>query len=199
MELAHVRWVRSGSADRHDAVAYAGQELAHYVRQLAGHRWDVQDVVAAGCAANTAWLGICDQMPLPPGCDLAPAPWDDGFAIWGTEAGLFIAGRNARSVLYGVYAFLEQQGVRYLRPGDDGEVVPKVAQIALPERPVIEAPRYRHRGVCIEGAPSIAHALGMVPVPLEQLWQGDGVRPCGSKMSRQIPDAQGIGPHAGEQ
>ena len=37
--------------------------------------------------------------------------------IWSEDNTLYIAGRNARSVLFGVYAFLETQGVRFVRPG----------------------------------------------------------------------------------
>ena len=160
--VSHIRWIHSGAADADSVLAFAGRELTLYVRRLAGQRWDVQSADRVGAEAETVWLGVCEGMPSPPGAALTPAPWDDGFAIWTDAGGPYIAGRNARSVLYGVYAFLEHQGVRYLRPGYDGEVVPRVEAIILPEFPLIEEPRYRHRGVCIEGAPSIAHALEMV-------------------------------------
>ena len=75
---------------------------------------------------------------------------------------LYIAGRNARSVLFGVYAFLETQGVRFVRPGPAGEVIPAIADVTLPSTPIVEIAHYRHRGVCIEGATSLDHALGMV-------------------------------------
>ena len=38
-----------------------------------------------------------------------------------------IAGSNPRSVLLGVYRFLEEAGCRWLRPGTDGDYVPKRA------------------------------------------------------------------------
>ena len=162
MELAHVRWIRS-TDPRNDAVLeYAARDLARYVRWLTGSQWDMLAVRGTSDKANTVWIGICDQMLLPTGCALTPAPWDDGFAIWADAHGLSIAGRNARSVLFGVYAFLEYQGVRFVRPGYDGEVVPTADALVLPEAPIVEQARYRHRGVCIEGAPSIAHALEMV-------------------------------------
>jgi hypothetical protein len=162
MELAHVRWIRSTDGRDDPVLEYAAYELARYVRRLTGSRWDVLSARGASDRANVVWLGVCDQMALPPGCVLVPAPWDDGFAIWADERSLSIAGRNARSVLFGVYAFLEYQGVRYVRPGYDGEVVPAADVLVLPETLVVEQARYRHRGVCIEGAPSIAHALEMV-------------------------------------
>ena len=117
------------------------------------------------CQPETAWLGICDRprcLPAPPTGALSPAPWDDGYAIWADGGALYIAGRNARSVLFGVYAFLETQGVRFVRPGPAGEVIPAIADVTLPSAPIVETAHYRHRGVCIEGATSLEHALGMV-------------------------------------
>jgi hypothetical protein len=166
VELLHIRWVRTWQPSADPVLAFAGEELARYMRKLTGRTLDVLGVREVTGRADAIWLGVCDQMPLPPGAGLEAAPWDDGYALWNSDAGLYVAGRNARSVLFGVYAFLEQQGVRYLRPGYEGEVVPRVEELWLPgsepQSAVVEQARYRHRGVCIEGAPSIAHALEMV-------------------------------------
>ncbi len=162
MPLQRVRWVPTGSAQHDRVLDFAAHELSRYVRRLTGAGWEVKPIRSAVTVEGTAYLFLCDQLPLPPGHALTPAPWDDGFLIWTQGGGLFIAGRNPRSVLYGVYAFLEAQGVRYLRPGDDGEVIPQIETLSLPREPILEQPAYRHRGVCIEGAPSITHALGMV-------------------------------------
>jgi hypothetical protein len=162
MTLLHTRWVRTGSAEDDAVLAHAGRELARYVEKLSGEKWDARGVSKAGTTEGTAWLGLCDALPASPGQALTPAPWDDGYAIWADAGNLFIAGRNARSVLFGVYAFLETQGVRFLRPGRAGEVIPQVDGIVLPATPIVDEARHRHRGVCIEGAPSIEHALDMV-------------------------------------
>lgn len=162
MPLQRVRWVPTGSAQDDRVLDFAAHELSRYVRRLTGTVWEVKPIRSAVTVEGTAYLFLCDQLPLPPGHTLAPDPWDDGFLIWTQGGGLFIAGRNPRSVLYGVYAFLETQGVRYLRPGEDGEVIPQIETLNLPHEPVLEQAAYRHRGVCIEGAPSITHALGMV-------------------------------------
>ncbi|MBN1642238.1 MAG: DUF4838 domain-containing protein [Anaerolineae bacterium] len=162
MTLEHIRWIPSGSSTQDDVLAFAARELSRYARRLTGTALTVNAEASLTVAPGTVWLGLCTQVPLPPGCELSPAPWDDGFAFWADGGRLFIAGQNARSVLFGVYAYLESQGVRYLRSGDGGEVVPDLETLALPVAPVVEQARYRHRGVCIEGAPSIAHALGMV-------------------------------------
>jgi hypothetical protein len=162
VDLKHIRWVRSWDPAVDPVLAFAGNELARYVRKLSGERLDVLGVREITDRADAIWLGLCDQVPVP-GEELTPDPWDDGYAFWSGERGLYIAGRNARSVLFGVYAFLERQGVRYVRPGGyEGELIPWGEPLRLPEEVVVELPRYRHRGVCIEGAPSIAHALAMV-------------------------------------
>jgi hypothetical protein len=163
MNISHVRWIRSASPDTDAVLAHAGHELARYGRRLTGSRWDAAAATCVTQEGQTVWLGIVDQLPAPPaGRALTPDPWDDGYALWREGDVAFIAGRNARSVLYGVYALLEQQGVRYLRPGPQGEVIPHVEELALPAAPLVEEPRYRHRGICLEGAPSLAHALDMV-------------------------------------
>jgi hypothetical protein len=166
LTLAHVRWIRTWNSSEDSVLAYAGKELSRYLRRITGTEPHVLGVRERTDRADAAWLGRCDQMPplsgLSPAETLSPDPWDDGYALWADENGLYISGRNGRSVLYGVYAFLERQGVRFLRPGFEGEIVPRRQALAMPETPIVGRPRYRHRGVCIEGAPSIAHALEMV-------------------------------------
>jgi hypothetical protein len=162
MTLSHIRWIRSGIPADDRVLAYAGRELARYLEKLTGAQPAVQGASQVTSSADAVWLGVCDRMPAPATGPLSPAAWDDGYAIWAERDALHIAGRNARSVLFGVYAFLETQGVRFVRPGPAGEVIPSMQAVRLPEAPIVETPRYRHRGVCIEGATSLAHALGMV-------------------------------------
>ncbi|MGI6208012.1 MAG: DUF4838 domain-containing protein [Anaerolineae bacterium] len=162
MTITQVRWLRSGSREDDRTLSHAARQLARYVELMTGTEWDTGPARKLGTADGTAWMGICSNMPATPTGSLSPAPWDDGFVVWAQDGGLFISGRNARSVLFGVYAFLESQGVRFVRPGRSGEIVPERDQITLPAEPLAEEPRYRHRGLCIEGAPSVKHALAMV-------------------------------------
>ncbi len=162
-EIAQICWIRSGDQATDQVLRYAARELGNYVRRLCGARWEVHPRTMAVAEANTACLGICDQLPTAlTGVLLTPTLWDDGFAIWADGDALFISGRNERSVLYGVYAFLEMQGVRFVFPRTGGELIPKIQNITLPEKPLVEQAHYRHRGVCIEGATSLEHALGMI-------------------------------------
>ena len=153
MTITQVRWLRSGSREDDRTLSHAARQLARYVELMTGTEWDTGPARKLGTADGTAWMGICSNMPAPPTGSLSPAPWDDGFVVWAQDGGLFISGRNARSVLFGVYAFLESQGVRFVRPGRSGEIVPERDQITLPAEPLAEEPRYRHRGLCIEARP----------------------------------------------
>ena len=73
----------------------------------------------------------------------------------------YIYGANKRSVLMGVYKYLEALGCKWLRPGKLGEVIPKTCDISAPVY-INEIPSLKHRSVCIEGATSIEHALDVV-------------------------------------
>lgn len=83
-------------------------------------------------------------------------PWiDDATDIDVRDGRGYVAGINPRSVLLAVYRYLTELGCRWVRPGADGEYIPSIRAL----RPVTlaEAPSYRHRGICIEGAVSFEH------------------------------------------
>ena len=85
---------------------------------------------------------------------------DDAIHIDVDGARGIITGNNPRSVLLAVYRYLTELGCRWVRPGADGEQVPRLE--ALPRVRVAERPSYRHRAVCIEGAVSVDHVRAMV-------------------------------------
>jgi hypothetical protein len=72
-----------------------------------------------------------------------------------------IAGDNPRAVLLAVYRFLTEAGCRWLRPGEDGEYIPKIDITNLNIK-VIEKAAYRHRAICIEGAVSYENLTEMI-------------------------------------
>ncbi len=65
-----------------------------------------------------------------------------------------IAGSNPRSVLMGVYRYFHLAGCRFLRPGPQGEYLPKTELLKLTARYRKKAD-YPYRGECIEGAVSL--------------------------------------------
>ncbi len=99
---------------------------------------------------NALWLGIDPALRVP---EVKNAELDDAVSIKVKGGVGYITGTNERSVLIGAYRFLRELGCSFIRPGEDGEIVPEV-KIAESSVEVFEAASYRHRAVCIEGSDS---------------------------------------------
>jgi hypothetical protein len=148
------------------ATAFAAKEFARYAHKVAKVELGVKRAQLFDDNLPGVWLGVCSEFDMPaahrPWSRLSESRWDDGYAVKQEGDNLLIAGCNGRSVLFGVYAYFEMLGARWVRPGPRGELLPKLD--GLPSEPLelTGAASYRHRGVCIEGAPSLEHALAMV-------------------------------------
>lgn len=70
--------------------------------------------------------------------------YDDAFEIKVKNGTGSITATNERAVLIGVYHFLKKQGCRFLRPGKDGEYIPKIEK-AIDVNEIWHA-KVRHRG-----------------------------------------------------
>ena len=89
------------------------------------------------------------------------AELDDAIAINIQNGNGYITGSNPRSVLIAVYRFLREVGCSFVRPGLDGDIIPK--KNALEDSVcVAEAASYRHRCICIEGAPNYEHISDLI-------------------------------------
>ena len=64
-------------------------------------------------------------------------------------------------MLLAVYRFLKALGCDWVRPGKEGERIP-VKEIENVNVAINEAPSYRHRGVCIEGADTYENIYDMI-------------------------------------
>ena len=73
----------------------------------------------------------------------------------------YIAGSNERSILMGIYKYFELAGCRFIRPGDDGEYIPKRDLLNF-ECVYRKKADHNFRGQCTEGAPSYEHYRDMV-------------------------------------
>ena len=128
---------------------YALHELRAYLNRM------------APTADSAIELSLSVQTPDAPRHIVADPQLDDWYSVDATASHIQICGSNERSVLLGVYRFLYELGCRFLMPGRNHEVVPK---ISLPEIQVhlAQAASFRHRGVCIEGANRLDNVLDFI-------------------------------------
>ena len=147
---------KSGSES---AVNFAAEELIRCLRKMdesvetvlfafAEYDPDIKDVL---------WLGVCPEIAG----QVKDPMLDDAYDIRVEKGNGAIRGSNPRSVLMGVYRFLKELGCAWVRPGVDGEIIPKRntedVSVCLADRA-----SYRHRGICIEGAVSYEHVSDMI-------------------------------------
>ena len=144
-------------------VAFAGEELARYLERIGSGSAVVSNRTAYDPDTGGIWLGVWDAFGT-----VFPAPQSDhelDDAIFLRSVGtdqLLLSGANPRSVLFAVYTYLESLGCRWVRMGEDGEILPEGVTAKLDGYDVTEYASYRYRGVCIEGGVSIEHAKAMV-------------------------------------
>ncbi len=72
-----------------------------------------------------------------------------------------ICGVNERSVLLGVYRFLREVGCRFLYPGADGEIIPRISSDEISVH-IDVVPAHRHRGLTLEGGCSCEHVKNLI-------------------------------------
>lgn len=85
----------------------------------------------------------------------------DGFRVDMDPAGGRITGNNPRSVLLGVYDYLQHLGCRFVSYVKETEVVPEITRVSL-SASYEKSASFRHRGVCIEGADSVENVLDFI-------------------------------------
>lgn len=151
-----------GKIGEHKTVNFAVNELRKYLKLMDNDAvidvrlYDDFDSDVSGML----WVGESPSFK-----DLLPAVddpvLDDGIVIKVKNFSGIITGNNLRSVLIAVYRFLTELGVRFVRPGDDGEIIPK-HKLSFCDVDICEAPDYRHRTICIEGAVSQTHVRDMI-------------------------------------
>jgi len=127
---------------------YASEELSKYLFLMCGEKSELRFV--KGTRGIT--LALIDTLGLSAeGID--DPDLDDVFEVNIDGFCGYIAGSNIRSILFGVYAFLKAAGCRFIRPGNDGDYVPKrdVSDLKVSIR--VKADR-RYRTDCIEGTVS---------------------------------------------
>ncbi|KRE36486.1 DUF4838 domain-containing protein [Paenibacillus sp. Soil724D2] len=161
MGLNHtqVKAVTIAIIQEHPTIYFAIQELTNYLLRMSPeHHIDFRkEAIYSESEAPYLWVGSFGEFGISM-TELEDPELDDAIYINVMGGKGHIAGSNPRSVLLGVYRFLEEAGCRFLRPGADGDYVPKKALESISVK-VNEKAAYRHRGLCIEGAVSIENML----------------------------------------
>jgi hypothetical protein len=139
---------------RNETAAFAAQELKKYLEQILSphHAVSVNDTSGGPTDTSGIRLGLFDDFGLST-AELDEPAIDDAIHIDVAGAGGIIAGSNARSILIAVYRFLAEIGCAWVRPGPDGEFIPR-GKTADFHVKAAEKASYRYRGICIEGAVS---------------------------------------------
>ena len=66
-------------------------------------------------------------------CETTENTFDDGYLISVKKGIGTITGKNPRSVLLGVYGYFYELGCRFIRPGKDGDLLPRLREL-VPRR-----------------------------------------------------------------
>lgn len=157
-EAGHSPFEIVHAPDMPESVALAARELQHYFAAATGVRLPIR---ADG------------SEPSGPSIFLGEGPWSEaagisaadlpleGFRILTHGGHLHIVGRDlaqtprggsSEGTLFGVYAFLEDQlGIRWLIPGEGGEVVPDHPLLRIPALDLRDAPVYSSRRLPFTG------------------------------------------------
>lgn len=139
-------------------VRLAAKDMARCLRVMTGARVQVRGVKAFRADRPGIYVGLGFSGIRAPKADR----WDDTLLITSVGDSLVLTGSNGRSVLFAAYRWLEQLGARWVRPGKDGEYLPKIEAPALSGWEIREKAANRHRGVCIEGTCYIEQVLDLV-------------------------------------
>ncbi len=133
--------VLSASADKQEQ--QAAQELQEYLRKISGAKLAIVTQPRAGQLpiriGSTAVTPRLLQDIKAKGNDPA------SFALQVDENGIQIAGLSPEGTLFGTYELLEQLGVRWFMPGEQGTVVPQNKTVRIAQQRTIQVPSFTGR------------------------------------------------------
>lgn len=134
---------------------FASEELREYVRKMTGAELPIayRELDVRNKKDTGIWLRVRDR-----------EAWEgkessQAFTIEGTVkpspdvpmTGVAIVGNTEMAVLFGVYQYLGELGVRWFAPGELGENVPKLAGIAVTAGRRSYQPSFLERGLSLSG------------------------------------------------
>ncbi len=136
-----------------EVIKFAVNELKKYLHKMTDEPFSVKSCLTFP-KVNKPSIFIKEPQKYNPLEDEIMINQDDGSCI--------ISGSNSRSILFAVYTLLEEMGARWIAPGRNGELLPRVDIKKLFSINIHQKADYHHRGICIEGAPSLEHALDIM-------------------------------------
>ena len=157
--------ITGADGDASETIIFAARELKRYIT-LIDCSADAALLRAPGYDTNinnAIWVGrdpaFTDKLPRIP--ENGNPKLDDGVLIDVSGNSGVITGVNDRSVLLAVYRYLTELGCAWVRPGADGEIIPK-KPLGRDRVYVCETPSYRHRSMEIEGSNSYDHVQDLI-------------------------------------
>ena len=139
-------------SDNSDTTRFAAEEFARLIKRL-----DTDVKVNIGADGGVK-IGLTEPSLAP---SVKDPTLDDSIAI-DIEGGCgYITGSNKRSVLIAVYRFFREAGVAFVRPGRDGEIIPRLDSYAIKVK-LAESAAQRYRGICLEGSAGYEHIVEMI-------------------------------------
>ncbi len=143
--------------DNDPTIVFSASELIKYLNKA--KNGIARELTETETAGDVIQLGLYSDFGIAP--SVKDSHFDDSYKINVNNGNGYIAGVNQRSVLFGVYRFLYELGFRWIRPGEDGEIIPVIEGKDLSVN-LESTPSYRHRGICIEGAVSYENVYDMI-------------------------------------
>ena len=130
-----------------DQVQYAVDDLRSYLQKIT----DLKLELAQGDAAGKFGIFVGD---VPANDDLKPVVEKgqlgrEGFVLDISPQGVRIVGGSKFGTAYGVYELLERLGVRWLFPGEWGDVVPRAVTVSLPAGRFTDKPGFMIRRMAV--------------------------------------------------
>ena len=143
----------------HETTRYAAEELKKYI--VAMSRGSIYpEITTSGNKEEGIILGTLSELSLDTS-DLNDPFVEDIVDVNVKDAVGYIAGSNERSILFGVYKYCYSLGCRYLRPGPDGDYIPK-ADVKAHEFVYRKKADSPVRGEIVEGCISYEHCRDTV-------------------------------------
>lgn len=143
-------------------IIYAVQELSKYLGKMCNREFEpVKNERTIGASGREGLqVGLLDQFGVK-SLGVEDVFLDDEVYIKIANGQGIIAGINPRSVLLAVYRMLTEAGCVWVRPGEDGENIPKKVLADLNIH-IHERPSYRHRGIDFGGPKNREDVLNLI-------------------------------------